>query len=329
MMNLESMFKQLFDDRDVTDDRLVKYAEVALHRLQNNNNGELFTPLIEPLQTTLESFKKAIADRNLLRAQREGSTVSVDDTLDEFRKKALQREGLIRDIFGVNSPEYQEFYPLGTSEYTRMTKTNAEQLMRRMVSAYSVHAAKLPEERRLEMEKLYNDYTTARSQQLEKVAGISNKQLEKTQGRAQLETRLQYNLLTIAREFIGKPEMYNTYFEHNLLFAYRHKSLERGGGEAEDETPGGYLLSVQPMSTRVAEFSISATDTLNLYNGGDTPVSVYAATTADAPVPAGALYLEPESEETISVADLGPEGSTFLLVNNNTSEEGSIEIALI
>ncbi len=329
MMRLENIFRQVFDDTLVNDDRLIKYAEVALARLQQNNADGKFTDLIPALRSALENFKNAVASKKTLVAQREGSTKGVDELIAEFKKKALQREGLIRDIFGVDSPAYQEFYPLGTSEYTRMTKTNADQLMRRMLTAYINNADKLPEERRLEIEKLYTDYTTARATQLEKAAGISNKQVEKTQGRAALEIQLQYNLLTIAREFIGKTEMYSTYFEHNLLFPYRHKSLERDGGGEEDEESGSYVMTLQPMSTRKAEFSISADDTLNLYNSGDTPLSVYVATTADAPVPAGALYLEPESEEVIAVTDLGPAGSTFLLVNNNTSEEGSIEIAMI
>lgn len=329
MMNPEQIFKQMYDDFRVTDARLIKYAEVALLRLQNNNPGEKFTPLIAPLQTALDGFKNAVAGKSLLKAQRQGSTISVDDLIDEFRQKALQREGLIRDVFGVDSPEYQEFYPQGTSEYTRINKTNADQLMRRMVGAYANHSEVLPEARRLEIEKLYVDYTNARNGQLDKAAGISNKQIEKTQGRTALEIQLQHNLLTIAREFIGKPEMYHTYFEHNLLFAHRHKSLERVGVFVDDEETGTYVLSVPPMSTQKAEFSISPSDTLNLYNNGDAPLSVYAATTADAPLPATARTIQPEEELEVAVSELGPAGSSFLLINNATTDEGNLDIAMV
>ena len=201
--------------------------------------------------------------------------------------------------------------------------------MGRMATAFANNSDKLPEDRRDEFQKIYNDYKAARTIQLDKAASETGKKAEKTAGRTVLERQLQLNLFTLAIEFMGDPDMYGIYFEHSLLSPYRHKSLERDGGGEEDEESGSYVMTLQPMSTRKAEFSISADDTLNLYNSGDTPLSVYVATTADAPVPAGALYLEPESEEVIAVTDLGPAGSTFLLVNNNTSEEGSIEIAMI
>ena len=330
MMNLRNLFKLMFDDARLSDERIAKFTEVCLARLENNNPEGKFTPLIAPTQLALDNFKKAMGDRSVLKAQREGSTLSVDDLLALFKSKALQREGLIRDLFGVDSPEYQEFYPLGTKEYTRVTKTTADLLMGRMATAFANNSDRLPEDRREEFQRIYNDYKAARSIQLDKAASETGKKAEKTAGRAVLERQLQLNLFTLAIEFMGEPDMYGIYFEHSLLSPYRHKSLERdGGSEDEDEESGSYVMTLQPMSTRKAEFSISADDTLNLYNGGDVPLSVYVATTADAPVPAGALYLEPESEETITVADLGPAGSTFLLVNNNTSEEGSIEIAMI
>ena len=115
-MNLRNLFKLMFDDARLSDERIAKFTEVCLARLENNNPAGKFTPLIAPTQLALDNFKKAMGDRSVLKAQREGSTLSVDDLLALFKSKALQREGLIRDLFGVDSPEYQEFYPLGTKE---------------------------------------------------------------------------------------------------------------------------------------------------------------------------------------------------------------------
>jgi hypothetical protein len=306
---------------------LVKYSEVALVRLKNNNPDEKFTPLIAPLELALTNFRQSLSDKSVLKAQREGSTISVDDLMAEFKRKALQREGLIRDAFGMDSKEYQEFYPQGTHEYTVMTKTNADQLMHRMATAYANHAETLPGQRRLEMEKLYNDYLAARGEQLGKKAGISGKQVEKTQGRTALEVRLQYNLLTIAREFIGNTAMYHTYFEHNLLFPYRHKSLERK--DKTDDGDGSYVLTIPAGTKRAAEFTTSAGDVLILFNDGDAPLAIYTATTADAPVPANVLMLQPGEEKEIAAADLGPAGAAILLVNNTSSDEGIVKIALV
>lgn len=220
-MNPEKIFTLMFSSRKISDLRLIRYAEVALYRLKSDNPGNVFTPLVEPLETALTTFKATVIETSILKSQKEGATVEVDDIIKEFRKVTLQREGLIRDTFRVESEEYQIFYPQGTSEYTRMTKTNAGQLMQRMVSAYIQHEASLPEGRRTEMENLFNDYTTARSSQLEITGRLAGKLSDKRNGRTLLETRLQLNLLTIACEFPGKPEMYHRYFEHHLLYGNR------------------------------------------------------------------------------------------------------------
>ncbi len=328
MINLSNYFKLQFDDPKLSDERIAKFAEVALARLQNNNPEGQFTALIAPLNDALTLFRAKQSEKSIYKAQREGTTVTVDSKMDEFRKLALQREGLIRDLFGTDSREYQEFYPLGTHEYTKMNKTNAEMLMNRMIAAYTTYNDRLPEGRLDEFTKLFNEYKAARAEQLEKAAGVSGKVAEKTSGRAALEMQLQKNLLTLALAFMGQPEMYMVYFEPSLLKPYRHSSRERSAGTDDDED-GSYTLELEPMSTRRAEFTVAAGELLNLYNGGDTPLSVYTAVAASDPMPANSVLLEPDEEMEVNVNDIGPAGAGLLMVNNNTNMAGSISIAMI
>lgn len=116
------------------------------------------------------------------------------------------------------------------------------------------------------------------------------------------------------------------YFQNNLLKPYRHKP--HGGGETgeEDDT---YKRDVPSMSTVQAEFTLIPGEKFYFYNSGDATLAIWSSLTADAPVPETAVMLAPATELEITVEELGPEGAIYLLINNSTAYEGSIEIALV
>lgn len=221
MLTLTNFFQQQFDDPKLSDGRLVQFAQHSLEALKHNDPKGYFADLIEPTAEAVDALMAAQTDKDSLKSVTEGATLSVDMLMADFKAKALQREGLIRDTFGTASALYQEFYPHGTNEYTRCTKTTALLLMERMALAYQRNSPQLPPARVEEFTQLYNAFKSARTSQLEKKTGIGKKQETKNAHRARLEHQLQYNLLTIARQYIGQPELCTVFFNLTLLKPYR------------------------------------------------------------------------------------------------------------
>lgn len=327
MKNLESIFKPIFNSHGLSDGRIVKYGEVNLARIRNNNPDNRFTILIEPSDKALNDFKISLAGKSIEVSRREGTTINLDNEIALFKEKALQREGLIRDLFGVGTAAYIEFYPQGTHEYTMMNKTNADILMKRMAEAYKRNSASIPENRQTEFSDIYTAYTEAHNAHITKSADANGKQGEKDAARENLEYQLQYNLLTIAREYIGKPEMYSKYFEAGLLTPY-HSKKRAGNGNA-DNGDASYKLSIPSLSTKQAEFTITDDETLNLNNTGSVPLSVYIASGTEAGLPTNAFILMPGVNIEKAVSELGPAGSSLLFIHNGASTAGSLEIDIV
>ena len=234
MISLERFFELQFNDPELSDERLAMFAEVHVARLEGNNPGGKYTALITPTLAKSTAFKTAMSDKKFLNSEREGTTLNLDNIIAEFKQFALKTEKMVNYTFGADSVAYQEFYPHSTSEYTHMTKTTASALMANMKSACQKHAASLPPALVTTMENLARDYDIARQAQQEKSASIEGKQDETDAARSELELQLQKNLLTLALDFIGQPDICHTYFETTLLKPYRSPSLEGNGGTTEN-----------------------------------------------------------------------------------------------
>jgi hypothetical protein len=327
MMNLKKIFENVFDDPALSDGRFIKFAEILLIRMIANNPEGILTAYITLLAPVVDAFRTALAEKAVIVAQREGKTDKVDQLMAELKAEILVLNDLITYTYRKAKEKYQEFYPHSTHEYTRMNKTNGPVLIKQFVTACTNNLADFPGDELGRIISLANSYTTATSAQEEKKAGVSGKQQAKDTVRSTLEIRVQKTWLHIAEQYVGQPDKYDVYFQNSLLKPYRHKP--RGGGDDAETRNDTYVLAAPMMSIARAEFTLIPGETFNFYNNGDAPLSIYAALTQDAPVPEGALLLAPGAEQEITVENLGPAGSTFLLVNNNTAYDGSLEIALV
>ncbi len=228
MLKIENVFELMFGDARVSDGRLVQFAQNNLEAIKANDPEGFFTGLIEPTSAALNALSASQTEKDTQKSITEGATLNVDQLLKEFKQKALQREGLIRDTFGKDSPRYQEFYPHGTPEYTKCSKTTVEVLMERMAAAYDRNASELPPARVAEFTGIYNAYKAARKAQLETKTAIGKKTESKNSHRTALEYQLQQNLLTIALKYTGKPEMCSVFFNTTLLKPYRSSRRKNG-----------------------------------------------------------------------------------------------------
>jgi hypothetical protein len=329
MQNLQVYFKVPFSNPELSDERLAKGAEVHIARTSANNPGGKYTVLIAATTTKAAAFSQALSAKHFLHSEKEGTTKTEDEFIAEFKKMAQDTHGLISYTFKDNPAAYEDFYPHGVTEYTKINKTTAFDLMNNLAKACLKHAASLPDDFGGQFDSVLASFIDARNVKESKVGEIKGKQDERTSTRVALEDQLMDNLLTIAKDYKRQPEKCETYFELSLMKPYCHKKRGSGAPNGDDTDTDVYVLAILALTTSKAEFSIAAGETYTFYNPGEVTLSIYAALTEDAPLPATAIAIAPGEEKTLKVEDLGPAGSAFLLVNNSTTVGGSIEISLI
>ena len=147
MMLISRFFENHLDDSKISAEELFLFVEDHEAKLKTAGGTPeqvaLYRGLLGALTPLFAEFDAKLSTRNSLLATLEGDTISKDDALRLFRATIRQREGRVRDAFGKGSPEYEEFFPRGLTEYARARVGNVPQLMDRVVTAATRHQAKL------------------------------------------------------------------------------------------------------------------------------------------------------------------------------------------
>ncbi len=230
IINFETFFKNHFDNRAISDDDLKKFSEDHLARITANNPGGRLTPIIAPAGSAHTAYFGAITDEDTARAIQQALTIRVDDAAAAFTAYVRRREGAIRDAFGQEGPEYQEFFPQGLSEYTRADRANIEQLMDRFADAARRHVDALPQGFEQEVLALRAAYQSARTGQLGKKGEVGDRIEDSIQRRNVLETQLTANVHFIGFQFPGNVEQCMAYFDQSFI-------RRSGNGGAEEPQP--------------------------------------------------------------------------------------------
>jgi len=74
MLDLETLFKNHFSSRLISDDKLRKFAEIQLERLKANNSGGEFTQLINDTTAAYQLYANAISDEDVKFSTQQGLT---------------------------------------------------------------------------------------------------------------------------------------------------------------------------------------------------------------------------------------------------------------
>ncbi len=129
----------------------------------------------------------------------------MNDVIDSFQKKVSNVEGLVRYTYGRQSGNYQEFYPQGVTEYSRMSVENADTLITRFFTALNLHSGDFPPSVITDFQTLQNDYQFARQTQLAEKGEVAGSRDAVNTAKLELQTQLMFNTLTIAAEFVVNP----------------------------------------------------------------------------------------------------------------------------
>lgn len=305
MLDLRTLFKNHFDTVRVSDDALRKFAQDHVARLKANNQNGGYARMLADTERVYKSYCEAIDTEDANFATQQGSTMNVDKLMDEFKKSVSRYEGAVRAEFGVGSNEYQQFFPNGMTEYNQATKANIEMLMARLDAMFSKHASNFSPNVVNMFAKYAQDYNTARNEQLVKFGNTGMYKQQTAQVRAKLEHILAQNLLLIAAEHIGQPQMLNVFFDQSIVQPNKSKP----NGAVQEEIAPNAVVNIENKG-------ISEESEIQLANVGDTVVLVGIYEDAVSFDEAKAVKLSPNEQRSFAVSDLGNPQHTFLNAKN-------------
>jgi len=135
MINLKRFFENLFDTDRISDDNIRKFSNDHIQRLVAANDDGNLTDMINATVGAYTTYFGAITDEDTAFALQQARTIAVDKIIEEFKNAVSQHEGLVRSTFGKGTPEYEEFFPQGITEYRQATKQNLPTLTKRIADA--------------------------------------------------------------------------------------------------------------------------------------------------------------------------------------------------
>jgi hypothetical protein len=323
MIDFVNFFKNHLDTDRVSDDNLGKFGFVNLYRMTGNNPNGIYTPLITATTTAVNNFKGSVQAEDQSATLKEGATVNVDKYQQEFIDLVSLKEGIISGTWGKDSQNYQHFFPRGLDEYHQAGRGTIETLMARFNKAGEDHAGELPAGFIVPFKQITSNYIAARTLQVTLMGTTDGHKLSVASFREALEIQLMTNVLTIALNNIGNPDVLNVYFDQSII---RKPSKKKEEGEEAGEEP---LRGDVPAATSVTILhgGFDVNNELSLRNPGKTLLRYYTANMPDDVVPSNTTDLQPGEEVETWVSELGAEGNLFLMVfNPDTSVAGSYEV---
>jgi hypothetical protein len=228
MINMETFFKNHFNTSKISDENLRKFAEINLQRMAAKNVGGEFTTMITDTTTAYNNYFGSIIDEDTKFAVQQGLTIAVNNSVENFKKAVSQKEGIVRGTFGKDSPEYQEFFPLGVTEYSQATLQNVEMLMQRFVTAANKYTVELGAALETQFQGYLTAYQTARASQLLKIGEVADSKTDTSFKRDEVENELMKNVHLIGAMYVG---------DINTCMDFFDQSFVRDPKESEDEEP--------------------------------------------------------------------------------------------
>lgn len=218
MINLKTLFKNHFNTKEISDANMQKYAEIHLELLSSNNGGGEFTQMIADTTTAYTGYFGTIVNEDTKFAIQQGLTIAMNNAMKAFQdwvsKKAVH---MVKGAFGEASPAYQEFFPLGASEYSQATLNSIEVLMERMVNAANAHSAELGIPFVTEAQNYRTNFMSARQAQLSMKGEVKDLKVDSSTTRDSLENELMKNVHLIAAMYIGDVDRCMVFFDQSFI----------------------------------------------------------------------------------------------------------------
>jgi hypothetical protein len=206
-----------FINLQTSDANFSKLAGTHLERLKANNTGNRFEALILQTEPLYQAYINTLTAGSGSSSSKESKTVSTNDAIANVKAYISRKEGVIADKFPKKTSVYQEFFPLGLSEYRLASNKNLQLLTERFIKAAQIHSAVLGKDIAKEAQVLLDTYASSRTQQLQAIGSVKGISGESKARRKALALQLYKNLLQMLLANIDQTENVKTYFDTSFL----------------------------------------------------------------------------------------------------------------
>ncbi len=314
MINITVFFKNHLDTPHIGDDKLRKFTENHLQRMTANNPGGIYATLITDTAVVYTNYFGSMTDELTNSNIKEGKTVTVNLAVAAFKKEVSREEGLIRSKWGVGSPQYQEFYPQGVSQYTNASLENIEMLMVAFVNAATAHVADLGAPFVTKFTTLKNNFSAARTDQLFFIGLVEGKKTATSGTRDSVEVQVMKNILIIASNNVGNTSIVEDYFDQSFLEGATKKTLS-----------GPVLAS---SDKNIDQRTYTETQLITLRNPGASKLKYCIALTASDTCGSG-IDVNPGEQLDVTASQLGDVSlNHFLNVTNTEAIDGEFSVTI-
>lgn len=219
MLVVQNLFSNIFDDVKITNIRLGNFGEDSLNRLTSQNASGDYDTIIAYFEPSLILLLDHISKVDVALGIQKGKTLTVDEFIKLFKKIMLEKEGVIADaVGGFGSPTFIEFYPLGTTEYTKANKTRMQTLVNRIYTVATNHAALLSPTLLATLQAFKSSWDDNRNAQEQKKGSLSDSRVERNTFRTNVEFGLLKAIHAIALKFPADVKQCTSFFNFNLLY---------------------------------------------------------------------------------------------------------------
>lgn len=235
-MDLRNFFKNPFSAMNIGSNKFRKFCEIHIQRIAARNDGGKYSTMLTETTNAYTTLFGAMTDGDTKFAVQQSYTKTTNSAVNEFKQTVSQKEGTVRGNWGKETAVYQEFFPLGITEYSQATLGNVETLMNRIVAAAEAHVTELGQAFVDLFKDIRSRFITARANQLQKIGEVKGSKTVLGDAKENLEKQLMKNLLTLAMEFMDDPETGITFFDQSIVKSSAAK-IEENGGTPVPATP--------------------------------------------------------------------------------------------
>lgn len=314
MIELMKYFRVLFLTSKLSRERLKDFTEDHIQRLTANNPGGIFTAILAAITSAYNSYFGDLSSESLNLAVQQGKTIALNESRTTLEKLLSDNEKLVAYTYKANAATYEEFYPLGITEYLRADLPTLETISNRYKTVLGNHAADFTPAFVTEYNTVQGTFVTNRAAQQAAMGNVAAERSDIATTRPALALQLTKNLLTISLQYVGDETKADVYFNQTILNAAFAEADRRVEGEVESSETENVFDNI---SKAELGLMIKNTGTVPLHFGfAETP------TTAIPNVPEQALAPGEEFGKTAGESGWTP-ANKYLNVTNYDGTIGS------
>ena len=204
MLNANTLFGNVYDKEEISDQHMLSHSEDHVERLTNCNTNGKYDSIIALLNPEIAAMAQELGNRDTSINIRMAKTDTIDLLTIGFSHTLSELEGVISySCGGENSESYKEFFPRGLTEYNKPNRDNMDVFTDRITKATTKYSALLPPTVVTKLLALQPNYKASKSSQGKAKSDVSNSIIGISTNRQNLNLGMTESVRTIGKMYPG------------------------------------------------------------------------------------------------------------------------------